>query len=261
MLKGFTHARLACGCRVAFREGVEGSPVTIVVDQKSPGCPLIAARAGLPALRLPRVHASVDAPRSPRGRRIRRRRMSGVGHAAERSPGSWVSVIGLLARPDLGAPGLLRPVRVAAGRPVGGDALRAGHRPDAGVPPLLRAPRLQDGPRHPVRLGADRHVGDAEGAAVVGGAPRHPPQVRRPRRRSAQPARQRLLLRAHRLVHRATSATTRSSRPIRSSATSASSRSCGCSNEHYWAPPAALRSACISTAACSGWRGASCCRR
>ena len=26
MLKGFTHARLACGCRVAFREGVEGSP-------------------------------------------------------------------------------------------------------------------------------------------------------------------------------------------------------------------------------------------
>jgi len=29
MLKGFTHARLACGCRVAFREGVEGSPVTV----------------------------------------------------------------------------------------------------------------------------------------------------------------------------------------------------------------------------------------
>ena len=41
MLKGFTHARLACGCRVAFRDGVEGSPVTIVVDQKSPGCPLM----------------------------------------------------------------------------------------------------------------------------------------------------------------------------------------------------------------------------
>ena len=38
MLKGFTHARLACGCRVAFREGVEGSPVTVVIDQKSPGC-------------------------------------------------------------------------------------------------------------------------------------------------------------------------------------------------------------------------------
>ena len=38
MLKGFTHARLACGCRIAFREGVEGSPVTVVVDRKSPGC-------------------------------------------------------------------------------------------------------------------------------------------------------------------------------------------------------------------------------
>ena len=38
MLKGFTHARLACGCRLAFREGVEGSPVTVVVDAKAPGC-------------------------------------------------------------------------------------------------------------------------------------------------------------------------------------------------------------------------------
>ena len=38
MLKGFTHARLACGCRIAFREGVEGSPVAVVVDEKSPGC-------------------------------------------------------------------------------------------------------------------------------------------------------------------------------------------------------------------------------
>ena len=33
-MKGFTHAKLACGCRVAFREGVEGSPVTVVVDGK-----------------------------------------------------------------------------------------------------------------------------------------------------------------------------------------------------------------------------------
>ena len=48
MLKGFTHARLACGCRVAFREGVEGSPVTVVVDQKSPACPLTTHVAGLP---------------------------------------------------------------------------------------------------------------------------------------------------------------------------------------------------------------------
>jgi hypothetical protein len=38
MLKGFTHARLACGCRIAFRDGVEGSPVTVVIDQKSPTC-------------------------------------------------------------------------------------------------------------------------------------------------------------------------------------------------------------------------------
>ena len=38
MLKGFTHARLACGCRLAFRDGVEGSPVTVVVDEKSPIC-------------------------------------------------------------------------------------------------------------------------------------------------------------------------------------------------------------------------------
>ncbi|HEY1303730.1 MAG TPA: hypothetical protein VGF24_09300 [Vicinamibacterales bacterium] len=38
MLKGFTHARLACGCRITFRDGVEGSPVTVVVDEKGPGC-------------------------------------------------------------------------------------------------------------------------------------------------------------------------------------------------------------------------------
>ncbi len=38
MLKGFAHAKLACGCRLAFREGVEGSPVTVVVDEKSPTC-------------------------------------------------------------------------------------------------------------------------------------------------------------------------------------------------------------------------------
>jgi hypothetical protein len=38
MLKGFTHARLACGCRIAFREGVEGSPVTVVLESKAAGC-------------------------------------------------------------------------------------------------------------------------------------------------------------------------------------------------------------------------------
>lgn len=39
-MKGFTHARLACGCRVAFRDGVEGSPVTVVIEEKSPVCRL-----------------------------------------------------------------------------------------------------------------------------------------------------------------------------------------------------------------------------
>lgn len=40
MLKGFTHARLACGCRIGFRDGVEGSPVTVVVEAKAAGCRL-----------------------------------------------------------------------------------------------------------------------------------------------------------------------------------------------------------------------------
>jgi hypothetical protein len=40
MLKGFTHARLACGCRIGFREGVEGSPVTVFIEEKAPGCAL-----------------------------------------------------------------------------------------------------------------------------------------------------------------------------------------------------------------------------
>ena len=38
MLKGFEHARLACGCRLSFREGTPGSPVTVVLDTVSPGC-------------------------------------------------------------------------------------------------------------------------------------------------------------------------------------------------------------------------------
>lgn len=40
MLKGFTHARLACGCRLTFREGSGGSPVTVVVDEKGAACAL-----------------------------------------------------------------------------------------------------------------------------------------------------------------------------------------------------------------------------
>lgn len=48
MLKGFVHAELSCGCRVAFREGVEGSPVAVLVDRKSPGCALSLHVEGLP---------------------------------------------------------------------------------------------------------------------------------------------------------------------------------------------------------------------
>ena len=48
MLKGFTHARLACGCRLAFREGVEGSPVTVVIEEKAAGCVIPLHVSNLP---------------------------------------------------------------------------------------------------------------------------------------------------------------------------------------------------------------------
>ena len=39
MQKGFKHARLACGCRLSFREGTtDSSPVTVVIDPAAPGC-------------------------------------------------------------------------------------------------------------------------------------------------------------------------------------------------------------------------------
>jgi hypothetical protein len=38
VLKGFSEARLSCGCRVSFRDGVDGSRVTVVVASKSPTC-------------------------------------------------------------------------------------------------------------------------------------------------------------------------------------------------------------------------------
>jgi hypothetical protein len=37
-MKGFQFARLACGCRLTFREGTSGSPVTVVLDQVAAGC-------------------------------------------------------------------------------------------------------------------------------------------------------------------------------------------------------------------------------
>jgi hypothetical protein len=66
MLKGFAHARLACGCRIAFREGVEGSPVTVVVDQKGTGCVMSLHVRDFPiydyreALRPPTRYVSVE---------------------------------------------------------------------------------------------------------------------------------------------------------------------------------------------------------
>ena len=48
MLKGFEHGRLSCGCRLRFRDGVQGSPVTVVVDKKSSGCLLSLHVQGLP---------------------------------------------------------------------------------------------------------------------------------------------------------------------------------------------------------------------
>jgi hypothetical protein len=52
MLKGFVNARLACGCRLAFREGQKesavGSPVLVVLDAKSMGCVNPRHVTGLP---------------------------------------------------------------------------------------------------------------------------------------------------------------------------------------------------------------------
>jgi hypothetical protein len=41
-------ARLACGCRLAFRAGVEGSPVTIVIEKKAETCTMAIHVGGLP---------------------------------------------------------------------------------------------------------------------------------------------------------------------------------------------------------------------
>lgn len=48
MLKGFTRGRLACGCEITFREGVEGSPVTVVIAEKAPGCTMAVHVRNLP---------------------------------------------------------------------------------------------------------------------------------------------------------------------------------------------------------------------
>ena len=48
MLKGFAHARLSCGCRLAFRDGSAGSPVLVVLDVKASGCVNARHVSGLP---------------------------------------------------------------------------------------------------------------------------------------------------------------------------------------------------------------------
>ena len=48
MLKGFTHGRLACGCQLSFREGVEGSPVTVVIEAKGAHCAMALHVRDLP---------------------------------------------------------------------------------------------------------------------------------------------------------------------------------------------------------------------
>jgi hypothetical protein len=40
-------ARLSCGCEVVFRAGVEGSPVSVVVDRKSTSCVMALHVAGM----------------------------------------------------------------------------------------------------------------------------------------------------------------------------------------------------------------------
>ncbi len=39
-LKGFSQARLSCGCRLGFRVGVAGSPVLAVIERKAGRCPI-----------------------------------------------------------------------------------------------------------------------------------------------------------------------------------------------------------------------------
>ena len=46
--RGFTHARLACGCRVTFRDGVDASPYTVVVANKSSTCQIAIHVRDLP---------------------------------------------------------------------------------------------------------------------------------------------------------------------------------------------------------------------
>jgi hypothetical protein len=48
MLKGFSSARLSCGCRLTFRDGSTGSPVLVVLEHKAAGCVNPRHVSGLP---------------------------------------------------------------------------------------------------------------------------------------------------------------------------------------------------------------------
>ena len=61
-------ARMACGCSAAFRHGVEGSPITVVITRKAEACQVTLQVAGLPvfdhreALRPSTRHAMIAQP-------------------------------------------------------------------------------------------------------------------------------------------------------------------------------------------------------
>ena len=48
MSRADLQARLACGCEVGFKSGVEGSPVTVVIRRKSEACRIPSHVGGLP---------------------------------------------------------------------------------------------------------------------------------------------------------------------------------------------------------------------
>jgi hypothetical protein len=41
-------AHLACGCQLGFRDGVEGSPVTVVISKKADACGMASHVGGMP---------------------------------------------------------------------------------------------------------------------------------------------------------------------------------------------------------------------
>lgn len=47
-MKAPIKARLGCGCDLGFRAGVEGSPVTVIIERKAETCVIPAHVTGLP---------------------------------------------------------------------------------------------------------------------------------------------------------------------------------------------------------------------